>query len=180
MYRKFIATVTAASIALTTLGALPAVAGDRQTANAVAALLGLVVVGKIIHDRNDKKKQVSNHQPKPIHRTPEYRKPEYKKPVHQKPVNRQPAYQPPRYDQPRPRPLPDRVSRKILPQECLRNAKTRRGTVRMFDSRCLQRSYRFANRLPQQCNYTFKTQRGDRRGYEARCLREQGYRLARG
>ncbi|MBM1693779.1 hypothetical protein [Sulfitobacter geojensis] len=175
MYRKFIATVTAASIALTTLGALPAVAGDRQTVNAVAALLGLAVVGKIIHDRNDKKKQASHHQHKPVHREPAY-----KKPVHKKPVQRQPAYQPPRYDQPKPRPLPDRVSRKNLPQQCLRQVKTHRGHVRMFASRCLQRNYRFAHRLPSQCNYTFNTGRGERRGYEARCLRQHGYRLARG
>ena len=170
MYRKFIATVAAASIALTTLGSLPAFAGDRQTANTIAAILGLAVVGKIIHDRNDKKKQAGNHQKNPIYHAPEY----------EKPIHREPAYQPPRYDQPRPRPLPDRVSRKLLPQECLRRVKTHRGKVRMFSSRCLQRNYRFARRLPRQCNYVFNTRRGERLGYEARCLREHGCRLARG
>ena len=65
MYRKFIATVAAASIALTVLGALPAAAGDRRTVNTIAAIVGLAVVGKIIHDRNDKKKQASHHQSKP-------------------------------------------------------------------------------------------------------------------
>lgn len=175
MYRKFIATVAAASIALTTLGSLPAFAGDRQTANTIAAILGLAVVGKIIHDRNDKKKQVGNHQ-----QTPDYRTPQYDRPIHQKPDYRKPAYQPPRYDQPKPRPLPDRVNRKLLPEECLRRVKTRRGSVRMFPNRCLERNYRFAHRLPRQCNYIFNTRRGERRGYEARCLREHGFRLARG
>lgn len=165
MYRKFIATVTAASIALTALGAVPAAADQRQTMNALAAILGIAVVGKIIHDRNDRKKQANNHQPEPVYRTPEY-----KKPVHQ----------PPRYTQPRPRPLPDRVNRKLLPQECLRSFKTRHGKVRMFANRCLKRNYKFANRLPQHCQYVFDTPRGDRRGYEARCLRDRGFRLARG
>lgn len=175
MYRKFIATVAAASIALTILGALPAAAGDRRTVNTIAAIVGLAVVGKIIHDRNDKKKQASHHQSKP-----EYRAPTYDRPIRQKPTYGAPAYQPPRYGQPKPRPLPDRVSRKLLPQECLRRVKTHRGHVRMFASRCLQRNYSYTHRLPRQCNYTFNTRRGDRRGYEARCLREHGFRLARG
>ena len=45
MYRKFITTVAAASIALTALGSVPAVAGERETANAIAAILGLAVAG---------------------------------------------------------------------------------------------------------------------------------------
>lgn len=175
MYRKFIATVAAASIALTAFGALPAAAGDRRTANTIAALLGLAVVGKIIHDRKDRKKQAGNHQSNPDHRAPVYGKP-----IHQQPIHREPAYQPPRYDQPVPRPLPDRVSRKLLPQKCLRRVETRHGRVRMFASRCLKRNYDYTHRLPRQCNYTFNTGRGDRRGYEARCLRDHGFRLARG
>lgn len=170
MYRTFIATITAASIALTVLGATPVRAGENDAAKAIAAILGLAVVGKIIHDRNDKKKRVNNHQQRPVHRTPDYNKPEYKKP----------AYQPPRYTQPKPRPLPDRVNRKLLPHQCLRSFNTHRGKVRMFGKRCLKRNYKFANRLPQQCQYIFDTPRGDRRGYEARCLRDRGFRLARG
>lgn len=168
MYRKFIATIAAASIALTALGALPAAAGDRETARAIAAILGLAVVGKIIHDRKDRKKKA--RAPKPAPDQPVYRIPEYKKP----------GYQPPRYTQPRPRPLPDRVNRKLLPQQCLRSFKTRHGHVRMFPDRCLHRNYGFVNLLPQQCRYTFDTRKGNRRGYEARCLRDRGFRLARG
>lgn len=180
MYRKFIATVTAASIALTALGALPARAGEHDAARAIAAILGIAVVGKIIHDRNNRRKEAAHDSPDKVYRTPEYKQPVHKKPVHRQPEYKKPAYQPPRYSQPKPRPLPDRVNRKLLPQQCLRSFETHRGKVRMFGNRCLKRNYKFANRLPHQCQYIFNTPRGDRRGYEARCLRDRGFRLARG
>jgi hypothetical protein len=157
MYRRFIATITAASIAITALGAVPAFAGDRDAARALAAILGIAVVGKIIHD-NNKKDRVQTHRP------------------------RQQVHNPPRYQNNRvqPRPVPQRVNRKLLPGQCLRSFNTRQGKVRMFGRRCLNNNYKFARRLPQQCLYVFNTNRGDRQGYDARCLRQNGYRLARG
>ncbi|MEW9919960.1 hypothetical protein AB2B41_10110 [Marimonas sp. MJW-29] len=169
MHRKFIATIAAASIALTALGAVPASAGERETARAIATILGLAVVGKLIHDRNERKKE----------RRQEYHAPVYDK-HGPKVQHHTPRYTPPAYHHFEPRPLPQRVNRKLLPQECFRSFDTRRGKVRMFPARCLQRNYAFADRLPRQCEYVFRTPNGDRRGYEARCLRDQGYRLARG
>lgn len=166
MYRKFIATITAASIALTALGTAPAFADNQQTARTIAAILGLAAVGAIIHenrkDRKNKQPDYDRYDPQPIYKQPSQN------------------YQPPVYQQPKPRPLPHRAQRKLLPQECFRSFETRRGKVRMFGARCLNRNYDFAHRLPRQCEYTFNTKRGDRRGYEARCLRDRGYRLARG
>ena len=57
MYRKFIATITAASIALTAAGASPVFAGDRDTQRAIAALLGLAAVGIIIADNKKRDEQ---------------------------------------------------------------------------------------------------------------------------
>lgn len=160
MYRKFIATVTAASLALTALGTTPAVADRYQTERALAAILGLAVVGAIVHEnRKDKKKQVTQHTPRAVQDAPNYRPPVYP---------------------PQPRPLPQRANRKLLPQQCLRSFDTRDGRARFFGQRCLNRHYQFAHRLPRQCQYVFRTNRGDRRGYEARCLRDRGFRLARG
>lgn len=169
MYRKFIAAVAAASIALTAIGAAPAAAGDRETANAIAAILGLAVVGKLIHDRNERKKD-------------RYKQQTYHKPVHKqlKQNYHTPTYNPPTYHQPKPRPLPKAASRKLLPKQCFRSFDTYQGKVRMFPTRCLNRNFDFAHRLPRQCEYVFDTPRGDRRGYDARCLRDRGYRLARG
>lgn len=161
MYRKFIATVSAAAIALTAMGAAPAYADDRDAARALAAILGIAVVGALIHDNNKKKKRK-------VHR--------------QAPVYNQPLYNQPAYKQQRikPRPLPQRANRKLLPQRCFRSVDTRQGTYRMFGQRCLNKHYRHVNSLPQRCQYTFRTYDGKRRGYEARCLRDAGYRLARG
>ena len=161
MYRRFIATIAAASIALTALGSAPAFADQDRTAKAIATILGLAVVGTLIHEkRKDRKKQQNVYRPDPVHNPPSYR--------------------PPYYQDPQPRPLPDRVNRKLLPQQCFRSIDTRHGKVRMFGQRCLDRHYDYANRLPRECHYTFRTRDGERRGYEARCLRDHGYRLARG
>jgi hypothetical protein len=166
MYRRFIATITAASIAITAMGAVPAFAGDRDTARALAAILGLAVVGKIIHDKNkDDRVRVQRHTP---HHKAHKKHKQYK------------ANKPPRYNDVKPRPLPKRVNRKLLPGECLRSFRGYNGKVRMFGRKCLRNNYRFAQSLPRHCLYTFDTPRGDRRGYDARCLRRDGYRLAHG
>lgn len=164
MYRKFIATITAASIALTAFGAA-AHAGERENTRAIATILGIAAVGALIHQNNKRKKdKVRHHQP--VHKQPTYQKPRHA--------------DVPRYVAPKPRPLPQRAHRKLLPKQCLRSFETYRGKVRMFGARCLNQRYDFAHRLPRQCEYVFNTSRGDRRGYEARCLRDRGYRLARG
>ncbi|MDW3224002.1 MAG: hypothetical protein R8G34_14135 [Paracoccaceae bacterium] len=155
MHRKFIATIVAAALAVTTIGNAPARANDNVL-GALAAIAGIAIVGKVIHDHNKRKDQRNT-------------------------VTRQ-TYNPPvqSYNNQvynlKPRPLPKRANRKLLPGNCLRSADTRQGRVRYFGQRCLQQSYKFANRLPQNCKVRV---RGQGRGYEARCLRQNGYQLAR-
>jgi hypothetical protein len=168
MYRRFIATVAAASIAITAIGTAPARADDRDVARALAAILGVAVVGKIIHDnKKDKRREVTRHQPAPVYQAPRQR-------TH-KQVHRQ------RSHNVQPRPLPRHVrNNKLLPKQCFHSFETRRGNVRMFGNRCLQNNFRHANSLPQHCKVRVKTYDGRRTGYQARCLRDAGYRLARG
>ncbi len=164
MYRRFIATIAAASIAITALGSFPAYAGEKEIARAAAAILGIAIIGKIIHDKNkrDDEREVTRRRPAPVVVPPHRPHPTVRpRPVH-------------------PRPLPSRVDRKLLPSQCFRSYDTRQGKVRMFGQRCLQENYRFADRLPNYCAETVRTERGVRRGYDARCLRDAGYRLARG
>ncbi|MDF1726298.1 MAG: hypothetical protein P1U53_00985 [Sulfitobacter sp.] len=160
MYRRFIATIAAAAVALTALGSAPALANERDNARLLAAILGIAVVGKIIHDKNKDKDRV--HQPAPRH------KPQVQ---HHRPRQNAHGLQP--------RPLPRGYNRKLLPGNCLQSFDTRQGRVRMFGNRCLQRSYKFANRLPQHCVTRVRTHQGPRRGFEANCLRREGYSLAR-
>ncbi len=159
MYRRFIATIAAASIAITAMGAAPARADDKDAARILAAILGIAVVGKIIHDNKKDKERVVTRR------------------------HNEPRVQPRRRHEPQvePRPLPRHVrNNKLLPRQCFRSFETRRGTVRMFGRRCLQNNFRHANRLPEHCKVRIRTHNGKRTGYQARCMRDAGYRLARG
>lgn len=152
---RFIGTFTAVAIAATTLTAAPAYA-DRdndRAARAIAAILGLAVVGAIIND--NKRDRADDHVPA--------RRPST-------------GTNHGRYE---PRPLPRRVERAPLPSQCFRRFQTRRGQVKMFVRRCLERNYRAVNRLPQYCAQRIRTDRGVRAGFDARCLRRAGYRVAR-
>ena len=172
MYRRFIATVAAASIAITALGSVPARAENRDLERALAAILGVAVLGAIIHDNKKDDHVVTQHRPRHTH-------------------NPRPRYQQPRYAKPRsvkprlqPKPLPDRVKprhaqRKLLPGHCLRSFATRRGTYQGFARACLVHNYSFTNRLPNRCLTQVRTRQGKRHMFEARCLRNAGYRLAR-
>ncbi|MEL7133031.1 MAG: hypothetical protein AAGK77_11525, partial [Pseudomonadota bacterium] len=58
IHRNFIGTIAAVAIAITGFSAAPARAGDDEVAAALAALLGLAIVGAVIHDKKkDKKKR---------------------------------------------------------------------------------------------------------------------------
>ncbi|WP_415919208.1 hypothetical protein [Tateyamaria sp. SN6-1] len=69
--KQFIAAIAAAAIAITGFSAAPARAGDDEAAAAIAAILGLAVIGAVIADkRKDKKHResviVHPRPPKPV------------------------------------------------------------------------------------------------------------------
>ena len=47
-----------------------------------------------------------------------------------------------------------------------------------MSERCLQRHYRFTDRLPDRCYKKVRTYEGPRRGYNMRCLRDRGFFIA--
>ena len=55
--KRFIATIAAAAIAITGFTTAPARAGDDEAAAAIAALLGLAVIGAVIADKRKDKKE---------------------------------------------------------------------------------------------------------------------------
>lgn len=182
---RFISTLAATAVALTTFTAMPVYAGDERAARAIATILGLAIVGKIIHDerKSDKKKKRARREyrdaynPEPPRHT--------KRNVHRHGAlshsHRDGRFSHDHgYSQPEPRPLPRRVDRKQLPQNCFRSFETRNGPAHMFARRCLERNYKFAHRLPQDCARRVRTREGTRAGFDARCLRRNGYSLARG
>ena len=160
MHRKFIATVVATSILFTGFAAAPARANQEDVGRALATLIGIAIVGAVIHDSNkDKKSKVKV-----------YKQPEKK--VQKKQVQKKKKHV-------QARPLPRRVAQHLLPSKCLSSFETRRATARILGQRCLERNYEFTHRLPQHCERRVRTDRGSRFGFSARCLRKQGYKLAR-
>ncbi len=153
MHRRFIAAITAVSIAITAFAAAPARAGDEEVARALAAIAGIAILGAAIKSSRDKKKarakQHVYHAPPKVHRHVQ------------------------------PRPLPKRVNRKLLPQRCLRNFRDNYGSFPAFGRKCLRKNYGALNSLPQRCERSVRTDRGYRTVYGARCLSRKGFQLAR-
>lgn len=160
-HKSFIAGIALAAILITALGAAQAQAQSRDTQRALAALLGLAVVGAIIADRRDDDREsqaVTRSRP---HRWQD-RDGSYRG-VH-------------------PRPLPQRAQRQLLPRECLREVRTNRGrTLQVYSGPCMHRTYAFASSLPRSCA---RQVQGGRRAdrptvWGAHCLQQNGYRVSR-
>lgn len=164
MTRKFIAAIVGAALTITAIGSAPARA-DEDLARALAAIVGIAIVGKVISDNrsDDKKKStVTRNRNTTHHSTRPY-------------YNRSDNW----IRRVEPRPLPRRVERRLLPGDCLRSFNTRDGRYRIFGKRCLQRNYQHVRSLPRSCEVSFRTGNQKRHGYGARCLHRKGYQLAR-
>ena len=153
MKRSIIAATMALSLALTSVSAAPAYAGDRDNdlAKFLAGFTALVIIGAALDDHNNKKKKRRDE----VHR-----------------------YQP--YQDPAPKYQPRRGERsKVLPGYCMRRVETNNGSRRLLGKRCLRNNYDFVNRLPSSCKREVRTDRGLRRGYSPKCLKRNGYEIAR-
>jgi len=154
LHHKFIAGIVGLSILITTGAAAPARADDRDAGRALAAILGLAIVGVAIAESKKDKKRAKVSHPKP-----------HVKPHHDPYVQ--------------PRHKPRHAHGKVLPQRCLRNFPAQGGHFAAFGSRCLDRHYKHAAHLPGRCYTEVWTDRGTRGVYGARCLRHKGFKLAR-
>ena len=176
MTRKIIAAVVGAALTVTAVGAVPARA-DEDLLRALALFAGVAVVGKVIKDNRDDRKEKEEEKRRVQQNRVEdryvYVAPEYTRPV---------IRSAPRNDVIRrvePRPLPRRVARSLLPGDCLRSWSTRDGRERVFDRKCLKNNYDYTNSLPNSCRVKFRVNKKTRHGYDARCLRQEGFMLAR-
>ncbi len=164
MSRKFIGYVAAAALLVTAIGSQPAKA-DEDLATALAALVGVAIVGSLIADSlDDDDPKVTKRRSVPVAG-----------------LRDQPRARADRiYREVHPRPLPRRADRTLLPGDCLRSFRTRDGRLRVFETHCLRRQYGFTNSLPRSCSVSIRARHEQRRGYDARCLHRAGYKLARG
>lgn len=152
---RLTATFAAVAIAATTFSAAPAFA-DRhndRAAHAIATVLGIAVVGKIIHDNNKGRSNKHVTVKRPRHDVGNSR-------THSRPKDK-------------------RVGRATLPRKCFQSFRTRHGQVNMFAHRCLKRSFNAVHRLPSNCKQRVQTHRGKISGFNARCLKRNGFRVSR-
>lgn len=165
MSRKFIATILAAAVAVTGVAATPARADAKDVARALAAIATVAIIAKALDNSRDDRRVHDRHpDTKPPHVT--------HRPTPQPHVAHRPSTV-------HPRPLPDRVSSRMLPQQCLFTVNARHGAQRVFSKPCLTHTYRHAHSLPRACETQLRGKGPGREVYTAACLRDYGYTLAR-
>jgi hypothetical protein len=165
IHRKFIAVIATTAVLITGVSASQVQAGEHDTERALAALLGLAVIGAIIADNkkdDDRyRERVTRHDP--VIRTDRVQR-------RDRVIRRDPQII-------EPRPLPRRVSKRALPSKCLRTLRTQRGDRQVLGARCVQRNYRHVNRLPSNCRRSVGTRDGVRNFWSTRCLSKNGFRV---
>jgi|GEM_PF-1498425 len=163
---KFMAGVLAATIALTSIGANPAMAKPSTGVRILQGLAALYIVSRVLD--NDNTPQAVQPQVTRRHGVVEPRHVEPRRRV--EPRHR--VVEPYRREvQPRNRPG-------RLPESCFRKFRTWDGVVRGYASRCMSNNAPHLD-LPRTCKTRVSTDRGMRKIYRARCLRQHGYDVAR-
>lgn len=169
MSRKFISAILAAAVGLTAFGATPARAEPADVARALAAIATVAIIAKALDNSGKRQDKVVISRSGP---------PAQARPNHQ-PTRAQPHARAGQHGHIKPRPLPQRAQRMVLPAQCLQTLRTRHGTQQVFGRSCLRDSYSHARQLPTRCEATLRGRDRDRRVYDAQCLRNAGYTVAR-
>lgn len=167
MRHSILATCLAAALALSPFAAPKAKAADFEDAIGLLILLGAAAVAVDALDGNDSAKKTTT-----TRRTGTYRSYEPERDW------RSPYDAAPRYQKRTPHWSNSRHNRgKVIPGRCLRSYDTRRGEVRAYSERCLQRYMRNAQFLPQSCERSVRTDRGRADIYLPRCLKREGWKV---
>ncbi|MGH1354534.1 MAG: hypothetical protein ACRBBS_05595 [Thalassovita sp.] len=161
MSRKFIASILAASIAVTGLTAAPAKAGNDDLVRFLAGATALVIIGRALDSDN------SHASASEVHVRPG------------RAYDDNHRYQDRRNDPRSARDSDRRTSRYALPRQCRSSFWTPDGRQRYLDRRCLKRNYDFTRDLPKRCKIKFFDNNVKKSGYSIRCLKDNGYRMAR-
>lgn len=177
MSKKFITTIVAAAIAVTSITASPVQAGDRgENRRLMIGLLTLGTIAAIVSAEENKKRQQSQA------RQTNNR---YDANRHDNRRHDADRYDNRRHDADRHRnknrhqKKTKRHYTKPLPVSCRRSHETRHGIKRTFGRKCLERKYSHLHRLPSKCFQRIHTYNGMRRGFGANCLRRHGFEVAR-
>ena len=142
----------------------PAAADNNDIAKIIAGLAVAGIVAKAIDDRKDRKRAESQNVFRPRYNSFDDRRAPITGTI------RNPNAQ---HEQ-----RGRGYKRYALPEQCLRILNTARGERRVYGNRCLQRNYKFANKLPRNCEFQVRTDRGVRTVYGRRCLSRDGWQVA--
>ena len=162
MSRKFIASVLAASLALTSFSAAPAKAGNDDLMRFLAGATTLVILGNALdgsYRDSGSSRTVQNGRD----RSYDY---DRGRNVRNNDRNRQ-GY----------RAHSNRENR--LPPGCLTRARTSHGKQQVFGKACLREHYAHTSNLPRACRVQPTGHNAPRRAYSAGCLFDRGYYAAR-
>ena len=154
MTRTFIASILAATMAVTSLSAPPVHAGDND--DFARFLLGagtLFIIGSALSNRN-------KHRPE-VHRVHPYHDQDYRPRV-----RRDYDYRP-------------RVRYNYVPGACFRHFETYHGVIRGFGARCLRNRMHNFHALPAVCRVRVRSLHGGHRNiFKSRCLRHRGWHIS--
>lgn len=179
MHRRFIALVLSASLAITTIGAAPAHADDRD--KWIAGAVGLAILGLALNEEKKKKRKRRAQQQYYYNQGQQYNG--------HNGHNGHNGYNNHAYSgthghagpiihQPKPR---TKVKPRLLPRNCRVTGKINGHDVRGLAIGCLKRNSVNVKALPQHCKIKVRNPYNGKRKmiFGKRCLREQGYRVAR-
>ncbi len=182
MSRKFISLVVAASIAVAGMTASQAQA-DKRTRNVILGAAALAILGAAAsQSRGDTVTRQTHAQPHHSHKQGGWH---WHGNVHHRHDGNnhgiiRDRVRPDRDSNTRtrtrthvtPRPLPGRVYMAELPRSCLITVQNRRGTYKMFEKKCLERTYNRTATLPQTCKINVSAGGRTIRGYRKQCLKQ--------
>lgn len=155
MTRKLIATILAAALAVTSVNAGPAQAGDRDAIKIIVGATALAIIGSALVAEQNRNRQA----------------PVYQQPRHQPQPPVQDRWQHRHQDKWQGR-HENRRQRYTLSRECLMSVRGQEGWTQGYALRCAQNTTRVE--LPSDCvrrNYA----QGPRLYYSAHCLRRNGF-----
>lgn len=167
MTRKLISTILAAAIAVTTISAVPAQAGNRELKRAIVGVTALAIIGSALANEG-RANTTTRHE---SHYTPNKHDYDGGRDHYKAPKNNhhQKSYQNQKHAQ------KHYTKKRSLPGYCRINAKTRHGWTSGYALRCTKNNVRRPAALPSDCirkNFGH----GPRLFYSAHCMRKNGYR----
>lgn len=156
MTKKFMATVLAASIAMSAISAVPAMAKPSNGVRVLQGLAALYIISRVVKDNKTHRQPEATSRGRNRHttQTPSRSRNHWDKPAR-----------------------PQRHSLN-LPNRCLKTFYTRQGETRAYGAHCVNKQAPRLS-LPQQCKRRISTDRGRRNVYGPNCLRQHGYHVAR-